>query len=85
MGAGAGGRGMEREEVLREEAPPPPGQERGPTVWPGQGAQGWTGQCGGSSGRQDLWVWNTQRPGSEDSSDAPAPTLKWALSQVLHS
>lgn len=39
-----GGRGMEREEVLREEAPPPPRQEGGPTVWPGQGAQGWTGQ-----------------------------------------
>lgn len=39
-----GGRGMEREEVLREEAPPPPRQEGGPTVWPGQGAQGWAGQ-----------------------------------------
>lgn len=33
----------------------------------------------------DLWDWSTQRPGSEDSSDALAPILQWALRQVLHS
>ena len=45
------------------------------------------GKASKAAGRAglDLWAWNTQRPGREDSLDALAPILQWALCQVLHS